>query len=104
MTIYQSNTYRKDLSWLYFHNDQRVQERQQESPNPIWIKRKPQLRKRWFSLKNRLVHFYINNSKVIRPVKRNKLIFSSTEINKPHPAQSVDIGPPKCEYFPNLNI
>ena len=29
MNIYQSNTYRKDLSWLYFYDDPRVQERQQ---------------------------------------------------------------------------
>ena len=27
--IYQSNTYRKDLSWLYFDNEPWVQERQQ---------------------------------------------------------------------------
>ena len=29
MNIYQSNTYRKDLSWLHFNNESRVQERQQ---------------------------------------------------------------------------
>ena len=28
MNIYQSNTYRKDLSWLHFDNEQMVQERQ----------------------------------------------------------------------------
>ena len=27
MNIYQSNTYRKDLSWLHFDNEPRVQER-----------------------------------------------------------------------------
>ena len=27
--IYQSNTYRKDLSWLHFNDEPRVQERQQ---------------------------------------------------------------------------
>ena len=27
--IYQSNTYRKDLSWSYFENEPRVQEKQQ---------------------------------------------------------------------------
>ena len=27
MNIYQSNTYRKDLSWLHFDDEQRVQER-----------------------------------------------------------------------------
>ena len=29
MNIYQSNTYRKDLSWLHFNNEPRVQDRQQ---------------------------------------------------------------------------
>ena len=29
MNIYQSNTYRKDLSWLHFDDEPRVQERQQ---------------------------------------------------------------------------
>ena len=29
MDIYQSNTYRKDLSWLHFNDEARVQERQQ---------------------------------------------------------------------------
>ena len=29
MNIYQSNTYRKDLSWLHFDDEARIQERQQ---------------------------------------------------------------------------
>ena len=29
MKIYQSNTYRKDLSWLHFDDEPRVQEKQQ---------------------------------------------------------------------------
>ena len=29
MNIYQSNTYRKDLSWLHFDDEARVQEKQQ---------------------------------------------------------------------------
>ena len=29
MNIYQSNTYRNDLSWLHFDDEPRVQERQQ---------------------------------------------------------------------------
>ena len=29
MNIYQSNTYRKELSWLHFDDETRVQERQQ---------------------------------------------------------------------------
>ena len=41
MNIYQSNTYRKDLSWLHFDDEPRVQERQQEKDQqsciPIFI-------------------------------------------------------------------
>ena len=29
MNLYQSNTYRNDLSWLHFDDEPRVQERQQ---------------------------------------------------------------------------
>ena len=29
MNIYQSNTYKKDLSWLHFNSEAKVQERQQ---------------------------------------------------------------------------
>ena len=29
MNFYQSNTYRKDLSWLHFHDEPRVHRRQQ---------------------------------------------------------------------------
>ena len=29
MNIYQSNIHRKDLSWLYFDGDRKLQERQQ---------------------------------------------------------------------------
>ena len=37
-------------------------------------------------LKNRPIHFNINSTSVIRPVKQNQLSFSSIEINKPLPA------------------
>ena len=30
MNIYQSSTYRKDLTWLHFEDEPRIQERQQE--------------------------------------------------------------------------
>ena len=33
--------------------------------------------------KNRLIHFHINSTSVIRPVKRNELSFFSIEYNKP---------------------
>ena len=46
-------------------------------------KRKPQHLKRLFPLKNRPIHFYINSTSVIRPVKQNKSSFSSIGINKP---------------------
>ena len=41
INIYQSNTYRKGLSWLHFHNEPRVQERQsvkdQQSYRPVHV-------------------------------------------------------------------
>ena len=39
--------------------------------------------KRLFFLMNRLIHFHINSTSVIKPVKQNQLSFLSTEINKP---------------------
>ena len=46
----------------------------------------PQDLKRLFPLNNRPTHFDINNTSVIITVKRNKLSFSSIEINMPFPA------------------
>ena len=37
---------------------------------------------RWFSFKNRPIHFDINSTRVTRPVNQKKLSFSSIEINK----------------------
>ena len=37
MAIYQSNTYRKDLSWLHIHDEPRVQERQQVKDQQSYI-------------------------------------------------------------------
>ena len=50
----------------------------------------PQHLKKWFFLENRPIHFQINSTSVIRPVKWNKLRaeFSNIEINKPRPATS----------------
>ena len=42
----------------------------------------------WFFLKTRPIHFHINSTSVIRPVKQNRLSFSSININKLFPAQS----------------
>ena len=49
-------------------------------------KRQPQNLKRWFFLNNRPIHFHINRTSVIWPVKQNQLSFSSTEVNKQLPA------------------
>ena len=35
--IYQSNTYRDDLSWQHFDNEPKVQERQQVKEQQSWI-------------------------------------------------------------------
>ena len=58
-----------------------------KSPNPIQNKKMifPQEQ-------NRPTHFHINSTRVVKPVKRNKLSFSSIEINKPLPA-------PVCSFF-----
>ena len=55
---------------------------------PIQFRRKkqPQHLKRQFFLKNRPIHFHINNNSEIRLVKWKQLSFSSIEINKPFPA------------------
>ena len=37
MKIYQSNTYRKDLSWLHFNNEPKVQEWQQVKDQQSYI-------------------------------------------------------------------
>ena len=44
---------------------------------------KPQHLKRLFFLKNSAIHFHINRTSVIRPVKQNQLKLLSIEINKP---------------------
>ena len=37
MNIYQGNNYRKDLSWLHFNNDSRVQERLKGKDQQSWV-------------------------------------------------------------------
>ena len=37
MNIYRSNTYKKDLSWLYFNKEPRVQERKQVKDQQSYI-------------------------------------------------------------------
>ena len=37
MNIYQSNTYRKDLNWLYSDDEPRIQERQQVKGQQLFI-------------------------------------------------------------------
>lgn len=41
--------------------------------------------KMYFFFKNKSIHFRINSTRVNRPIKQNKLIFSCIEINKPFP-------------------
>ena len=50
---------------------------------PIQFRRERQTqhRKRWLFLKSRPIHFHINSTKVIRPVKQNQLSFFSIETN-----------------------
>ena len=43
--------------------------------------------KRWFLLKSKPIHFHINSTRLIRPVKRKKLSFSCLEMIKPVPAK-----------------
>ena len=37
MKIYERNTYRKDLSWLHFNDDPKLQERQQAKDQQTFI-------------------------------------------------------------------
>ena len=37
MNIYESNTYRQDLNWLHFDDEQSIQERQQMKDQPSCI-------------------------------------------------------------------
>ena len=37
MNIYQSNNYRKDLSWFHFDDELRVQEKKQVKDQQSWI-------------------------------------------------------------------
>ena len=139
MTIHQSNTYRKNLSWLHFYDESKAQEDRQpcisvfaaypkiptrqdmttvfhaqcmvarnlqkkkfhrtnQRSNCLGVNKEnvrvliqfrtesqPQYLKRGFFIKNRPIHFHINSTSVIRPVKQNQLSFSSIEIKKPLP-------------------
>ena len=72
------NESRLQFSWRQFQ-----QQRKSKSPNPIQKRKSTLHLKRLFFLMNRLIHFYINTTKVIRPVKQNQLSFSSIETKKP---------------------
>ena len=62
---------------------------------PIQFKRESQsqLLKRCFFFKNSPNDYHINSTRVIRPVKRNKLSFSSIEIKNPKAISSPN---PQC--------
>ena len=53
MKFYESNTYRKDLSWLYFDDKSRVQDWQQVKENPMM---KSKYFCRAFQLNNKVLH------------------------------------------------
>ena len=54
--------------------------------------------KRWFFLKNTLIHSHINSTSVLRLLKRNQSSVSSTGINQPLPT-SVHIVPQiRCKF------
>ena len=57
-------------------NDVRAQLNLEEKVNPSTLKED-------FFLENRPIHFHINIISAVRPIKGNKLSFSSIEINKP---------------------
>ena len=112
MNIYQSNTYRKDLSRLWDHAwpygrfvgmqgnlRRKTLHRTNQGSDflggtfsnrdnaraPVQFRRESQSQhlEIWFFLKNRAIHVPINSTSVIRPVKWNQLSFSSIEINTP---------------------
>ena len=94
MNIYQSNTYKKDLGWLHFNDEPRVEERQQVKEQQSWQFQRNLIEwikalsilKDQFSSKTDPSIFQINCTSVIRPIKRNQLSFSNFEIKKPLPA------------------
>ena len=59
------------FSWMQIANVRALSQfrRKRESQNLKW----------WFFFKSRPIHFHINNARVIRPIKGNKLSFSSIE-------------------------
>ena len=61
------------------------------APSQFKWERQPQHLNRWFSLKNRPIHFYINSTSVIRPVKWNQLSFPNIEINQPFSAPDSNV-------------
>ena len=54
----------------------RPQSNLEEKENPSILKNRP------IVLKNRPIHFHMNSTSVIRPVKRNKFSFSRIEISR----------------------
>ena len=73
-------------SRLQFSRRQCQQRKRLRVPIQFGRKRQPQHLKRRFFLKNKLIHFHINSTSFITPVKRNQLSSSRIEINKPFPA------------------
>ena len=64
---------------------------QQQNPNPNQTRKIVPASQKMFFLKSRPIHVHINSTSVVRPIKQNKLSFSSIEINKlfPSPVRNV---------------
>ena len=60
--------------------------------------------KRCFLFKNRPFHIPINRISVIRPIKRNKLSFSSIEINNPLPAPVLSVSKIRFNFSYQLSL
>ena len=59
------------------------------TPIQFRVQTESQHLKKWYFLNNRTINININDTRVITPVKQNKLRFSNIETNKPLPAYNV---------------
>ena len=83
----QSNLTRKKLHRTNqgFHPlGGRISNRDRDLRGSVHFRREiqPQHLKRWFFLRKRPIHFHINSTSIIGPVKRNQFSFSSIEISE----------------------
>ena len=62
------------------------------------------LKDEFYLLKNRYIHFRINSTIVIRPVKQNKLSFASIEISKPLPGPVYSVSQLRFKFRSQLQL